>query len=133
MRHTDWTSTSIAGRRPYTQGLNLEGVGVATDRRGCIIVDKHFQTSVPGIYAIGDVIPGPMLAHKVCFACRDLGTSSVQSASRPTLSAGRGGWRRMRGTAGGPKRSRQLRHCAIYCVYLARGGQCGENRGAGQG
>ncbi|KAI7835395.1 hypothetical protein COHA_010705 [Chlorella ohadii] len=52
------------GRRPYTQGLNLEGVGVATDKRGCIVVDKHFQTSVPGIHAIGDVIPGPMLAHK---------------------------------------------------------------------
>lgn len=54
-----------AGRRPFTQGLNLEGVGVATDGRGCIVVDSHFQTSVPGIYAIGDVIPGPMLAHKV--------------------------------------------------------------------
>lgn len=54
-----------AGRRPYTQGLNLEGVGVSTDRRGCIVVDGQFQTSVPGIYAIGDVVPGPMLAHKV--------------------------------------------------------------------
>ncbi|PSC74380.1 Dihydrolipoyl dehydrogenase mitochondrial [Micractinium conductrix] len=52
------------GRRPFTQGLNLEGVGVITDSRGCIVVDDHFQTAVPGIYAIGDVIPGPMLAHK---------------------------------------------------------------------
>ena len=56
---------SHAGRRPFTQGLNLEGVGVATDSRGCIVVDGHFQSSVPGIFAIGDVIPGPMLAHKV--------------------------------------------------------------------
>ena len=54
-----------AGRRPYTKGLNLEGVGVATDGRGCIVVDDHFQSSVPGVYAIGDVVPGPMLAHKV--------------------------------------------------------------------
>lgn len=53
------------GRRPFTQGLNLEGVGVITDSRGCNVVDDHFQTTVPGIYAIGDVIPGPMLAHKV--------------------------------------------------------------------
>ncbi|KAL4433593.1 hypothetical protein ABPG75_000034 [Micractinium tetrahymenae] len=52
------------GRRPYTKGLNLEGLGVTTDKRGYITVDEHFQTSVPGIFAIGDVIPGPMLAHK---------------------------------------------------------------------
>lgn len=38
---------------------------MSTDQRGCITVDDHFQTSVPGVYAIGDVIPGPMLAHKV--------------------------------------------------------------------
>ncbi|PSC68811.1 dihydrolipoyl mitochondrial-like [Micractinium conductrix] len=60
------------GRRPFTQGLNLEGVGVITDSRGCNVVDDHFQTTVPGIYAIGDVIPGPMLAHKAeedCVAC----------------------------------------------------------------
>lgn len=57
-------SSLDAGRRPFTQGLGLEGVGVATDKRGSITVDKNFQTSVPGIYAIGDAIPGPMLAHK---------------------------------------------------------------------
>lgn len=51
------------GRRPYTDGLGLENVGIATDR-GFIQVDDHFQTSAPGIFAIGDVIPGPMLAHK---------------------------------------------------------------------
>lgn len=38
---------------------------MSVDRRGCIVVDPEYQTSVPGIYAIGDVIPGPMLAHKV--------------------------------------------------------------------
>ena len=52
------------GRRAYTDGLGLEAVGVARDERGRVAVDAHFQTSVPGIYAIGDVIRGPMLAHK---------------------------------------------------------------------
>jgi dihydrolipoamide dehydrogenase len=52
------------GRRPYTQGLGLEGVGVALDNRGRIAVDHHYATNVAGIYAIGDVIAGPMLAHK---------------------------------------------------------------------
>lgn len=52
------------GRIPNTEGLGLEDVGIATGRRGVIEVDAHFQTNVPGIYAIGDVIAGPMLAHK---------------------------------------------------------------------
>jgi dihydrolipoamide dehydrogenase len=52
------------GRVPYTDGLGLEGVGVKLDNRRRIIVDEHYATSVPGIYAIGDVITGPMLAHK---------------------------------------------------------------------
>jgi len=52
------------GRVPYTAGLNLEGVGVQKDNRGRIMVDTHYRTSVAGIYAIGDVIAGPMLAHK---------------------------------------------------------------------
>ncbi|MEI6557465.1 MAG: dihydrolipoyl dehydrogenase [Rhodospirillaceae bacterium] len=52
------------GRRPYTQGLGLETVGIETDGRGRIKTDKHFETKVKGIYAIGDVIEGPMLAHK---------------------------------------------------------------------
>jgi dihydrolipoamide dehydrogenase len=52
------------GRVPNTQGLGLAGIGAKTDNRGRIAVDQHFQTSVPGIYAIGDVIAGPMLAHK---------------------------------------------------------------------
>ena len=51
------------GRRPYTEGLNLEGVGVELDR-GRVKVGDHFDTNVDGIYAIGDVIRGPMLAHK---------------------------------------------------------------------
>lgn len=53
-----------AGRRPNTQGLGLEALGVAMDKVGRVEVDNHFRTSVPGIYAIGDVIRGPMLAHK---------------------------------------------------------------------
>ncbi len=52
------------GRRPYVEGLGLAAVGVALDDRGRIKTDAHFATSVPGIYAIGDVIAGPMLAHK---------------------------------------------------------------------
>jgi dihydrolipoamide dehydrogenase len=52
------------GRRPYTNGLGLEELGIQTDRLGRIQVDKHFQTAVPSIWAIGDCINGPMLAHK---------------------------------------------------------------------
>jgi dihydrolipoamide dehydrogenase len=52
------------GRRAFTQGLGLEAVGVALDERGRVKTDAHFATNVPGIYAIGDVIAGPMLAHK---------------------------------------------------------------------
>ena len=52
------------GRRPYTEGLGLEDVGVALDQQGRVVVDDGFATNVPGIYAIGDVIRGPMLAHK---------------------------------------------------------------------
>jgi dihydrolipoamide dehydrogenase len=52
------------GRRPYTKGLGLETIGVACDAQGRVVVDHGFATSVPRIYAIGDVIRGPMLAHK---------------------------------------------------------------------
>jgi len=52
------------GRRPYTDGLGLEAAGVVLDERGRVTINDHWQTSVPGIYAIGDVVAGPMLAHK---------------------------------------------------------------------
>ncbi|MFC3630348.1 dihydrolipoyl dehydrogenase [Paracoccus angustae] len=52
------------GRRPYVEGLGLDKLGVQTTDRGYVQVDGHWQTSVPGIYAIGDAVPGPMLAHK---------------------------------------------------------------------
>jgi dihydrolipoamide dehydrogenase len=52
------------GRIPYTEGLGLEEVGVAKDEKGRVEIDAHFATNIPGIYAIGDVIAGPMLAHK---------------------------------------------------------------------
>jgi dihydrolipoamide dehydrogenase len=52
------------GRRPYSEGLGLEAAGVELDARKRVKVDKHYATNVPGIYAIGDVIDGPMLAHK---------------------------------------------------------------------
>jgi dihydrolipoamide dehydrogenase len=52
------------GRVPYTEGLGLKEIGVALDERGRVAVDKHYSTNIPGIWAIGDVIAGPMLAHK---------------------------------------------------------------------
>jgi dihydrolipoamide dehydrogenase len=52
------------GRIPYTEGLGLKEAGVALDDRGRVKIDTHFATSVKGIYAIGDVVAGPMLAHK---------------------------------------------------------------------
>lgn len=52
------------GRMPHTEGLGLDKVGVATDKRGFVTVDSHWRTGVDGIYAIGDVIGGAMLAHK---------------------------------------------------------------------
>jgi len=52
------------GRVPNTKGLGLAEAAIKTDNRGRVIVDEHYQTSAPGIYAIGDVIKGPMLAHK---------------------------------------------------------------------
>ena len=52
------------GRRPYTEGLGLDKLGVKLDGRGRIEINDHFQTNKPNIYAVGDVVAGPMLAHK---------------------------------------------------------------------
>src|SRR5207237_856481 len=52
------------GRIPFSERLGLESVGVKKDNKGRVIVDEHYATNVPGVYAIGDVIAGPMLAHK---------------------------------------------------------------------
>jgi dihydrolipoamide dehydrogenase len=52
------------GRRPYVEGLGLDAVGVALDERGRVRTDGHYASNIPGIYAIGDAIAGPMLAHK---------------------------------------------------------------------
>jgi len=52
------------GRVPFTEGLGAKEAGIALDERGRIVVDAHFATSLPGVYAIGDVVRGPMLAHK---------------------------------------------------------------------
>jgi dihydrolipoamide dehydrogenase len=62
------------GRRPYTKGLGLETVGVVPDKRG-VIANEHYQTNIPGIWVIGDVTSGPMLAHKAedeAVACAEL-------------------------------------------------------------
>jgi dihydrolipoamide dehydrogenase len=55
---------AATGRKPATDGVGLETVGIATDPRGFITVDGQFRTSASGVWAIGDCIPGPMLAHK---------------------------------------------------------------------
>ena len=52
------------GRSPLTQGLGVEELGIKRDEKGWLVVDEDYQTSVPGIYAVGDMTPGPMLAHK---------------------------------------------------------------------
>lgn len=52
------------GRRPFLDGLNLDKIGVVVDERGRVKVNTDFSTNVPGVYAIGDAVPGPMLAHK---------------------------------------------------------------------
>jgi dihydrolipoamide dehydrogenase len=63
------------GRRPYSEGLGAREAGVAFDEHGRITVNERFETSVPGIFAIGDVIPGPMLAHKA----EEEGIAAVES------------------------------------------------------
>lgn len=52
------------GRKPYTDGLFADGVDIKRNDRGCIDIDKHWRTSMANVYAVGDVVPGPMLAHK---------------------------------------------------------------------
>ena len=52
------------GRKPFTEGLGLAEAGVVMDKRGFVEIDDHWRTSVPGVFAIGDVVKGPMLAHK---------------------------------------------------------------------
>jgi dihydrolipoamide dehydrogenase len=75
---TDAVDVDVAlvavGRRPYTAGLGLDTVGVAVDERGRITVGERYETNVPGVFAIGDVIRGPMLAHKAM----DEGVAAVE-------------------------------------------------------
>jgi dihydrolipoamide dehydrogenase len=69
------------GRRPYTEQLGARELGIGVDDRGRIVVDERFETNVRGVFAIGDVIPGPMLAHKA----EEEGIAAVE------LMAGHGG------------------------------------------
>jgi hypothetical protein len=91
------------GRRPVTQGLNLEKIGVELDKRGRIVIDDQFNTSVKGVKCIGDVTFGPMLAHKAeeegeyCLQCdakltlqvslllKSSSTATVTSTTTPSL------------------------------------------------
>eukprot|EP01130_Rhizamoeba_saxonica_P017368 TRINITY_DN83_c0_g1_i1.p1 TRINITY_DN83_c0_g1~~TRINITY_DN83_c0_g1_i1.p1 ORF type:complete len:321 (-),score=126.25 TRINITY_DN83_c0_g1_i1:31-993(-) len=67
------------GRKPYTEDLGLENVGVETDKRGFIKTDGHWKTNIPNIYAIGDVTLGPMLAHKA----EEEGQAAVEEIASP--------------------------------------------------
>jgi len=62
-QQADYCLVSI-GRKPYTEKLGLENIGIKIDEKGKILVNNHLQTSIPTIFAIGDVVQGPMLAHK---------------------------------------------------------------------
>ncbi len=98
------------GRVPYTNGLGLESVGVNVDNRRRVIVDAHYQTSVPGIYAIGDVIAGPMLAHKA----EDEGMAVAEILGRQG-------------------RPRELRRDPQRDLHLPRGGQRRQVGGGAEG
>jgi dihydrolipoamide dehydrogenase len=81
-----------AGRRPYTTGLGLEEAGLALEEgSGHVPVDENYQTRIPGVYAIGDLIPGPMLAHKAEYEARACverlagGNASVNYAAIPSI------------------------------------------------
>jgi dihydrolipoamide dehydrogenase len=71
------------GRAPNTDGLGLDAVGLQTDERGRIAVDGHWRTGVEGLYAIGDVVPGPMLAHKPATATSTTTRSPTSSTPTP--------------------------------------------------
>jgi dihydrolipoamide dehydrogenase len=78
------------GRRPFTAGLGLAEAGVATDKYGRVTVDPEFKTNVPGVWAIGDAIDGPMLAHKA----EEEGIAAVENIAGACGCGGssRGGW-----------------------------------------
>ena len=98
------------GRRPYSDGVGAAEAGVETDERGRVKTDAHFATNVPGIWAIGDVIVGPMLAHKA-------EEEGVALAEMPR----------------GSSRARQLRRDPRCCVYVAGSRLGGPNRGRVEG
>ena len=65
-----------AGRRPRTTGIDLEGLGITTGRGGAVTVDSHMKTSAGGIYAVGDVTGGYMLAH-AAYAEADVAATNI--------------------------------------------------------
>lgn len=84
LKFTDGTAANYdcvlvaVGRQPYTSGLNLEAIGVALTAEGFIQTSEHLQTSVPGIYAIGDVKPGPMTANAALHDAKIAATNAIQ-------------------------------------------------------
>jgi NADPH-dependent glutamate synthase beta subunit-like oxidoreductase len=101
-----WTPTPFCRqyRRPFTDGLGLAELGVEISERGQIKTDAHYQTNVAGIYALGDCIDGPMLAHKA---------------------EDEGGLRRR---SGGQKP--HVNYGVIPVIYTTRGRECRQNRRA---
>lgn len=71
------------GRRPYSQGLGLDAIGVAVDKRGFIPVDANFRTQHANIYAIGDLVDGPMLAHKA--SIEGVAVAEIIAGLHPTI------------------------------------------------
>ena len=98
------------GRRPNTEGLGLDKAGLQTNQRGQIETDHEFRTKVPGIWAIGDVIPGPMLAHKA----EDEGIAVAENIA-------------------GPDRHREPRRDPVGRLHHARDRRRRPHRGAGEG
>ncbi len=80
--HADVALVAV-GRKPYTEGLGLEKVGVKTNDKGFVLVDNNFRTSVPHILAIGDIIDGPMLAHKA--EEEGIAAAEILAGHHPTL------------------------------------------------
>lgn len=118
------------GRRPYTENLGLEELGIAKDDRGRIPVNSRFQTVLPSIYAIGDCIHGPMLAHKAedeaIIACEGEHSQGMQ-AREVNLISGMKNHRYAR-----RPRSHRLQLCPVSNLHTSRGKQSQRTRNSKQ-
>jgi dihydrolipoamide dehydrogenase len=117
------------GRVAYTDGLGLKELGVKVDERGRVVVDHYYATSVPGVWAIGDVIAGPMLAHKAEDEGVALAEILVGEAGHVNYDAipnviyvpGDCDRRKIRGRAEGSRRRLQCRQVSVHCKRPRQG------------